>query len=68
MKWSQAYSKNSKTSSGWIGKNDNKIVLKIVKKMSNQLWISIPTDLCKELLKIEIAKNSLGSKTDDILN
>lgn len=63
-KWAEMYSKKKKSHSGWTGLHASGIILRIVKKMSNQLWIDMPLDLCEKINEIRISKSELGSLAD----
>ncbi len=64
LKWEEMFPKKGGSPSGWRGTNRNGIKVEIRKKMSNQLWISLPINLCDEILHIEIKKNELGSDAE----
>lgn len=53
LKWVQ-------TKNGWEAESPEGIVLKIVKKMSNQLWMTIPTKLCNKIMDLTIPYSELG--------
>ncbi len=68
MQWLNAYSrKNKGVHSGWRGRNKEGVILDIVRKMSNQLWMNIPINLCNEILEVKISNNKLGSKIEEPL-
>ena len=56
MKWVDTKNKNDKIT-GWNTIDNDDVKLKIVKSMSNQLWIEINTDFVKEHLAFEIIRN-----------
>ena len=56
MKWVDTKNKKDKIT-GWNTIDNDDVKLKIVKSMSNQLWIEINTDFVKEHLAFEIIRN-----------
>lgn len=64
--WSNSYNKKDKHS-GWQGIDNLGISLKIVKNMSNQLWMEVPLNLCNEILTVKIDKRDLGIKVEEPL-
>ena len=58
----------SKTTSGWQGSNNDGIIVKIVKKMSNQLWVTLPVHLCKKIAEVKLPVGDLGLELSDALN
>jgi len=64
--WSKSYNKK-KLHSGWEGSDNQGILLRIVKKMSNQLWMEVPLKLCNEILEVKINNKDLGSKIEEPL-
>jgi hypothetical protein len=61
LKWKEQTSNKNGDITGWYGLSNNGVVVKIQKKMSNQLWIEIPTRLCSQIGEITIAKEFLGA-------
>lgn len=67
LKWEDEVSSKDKiTHKGFVGYDDNNVVLKIVKNMSNQLWIYIPISLCTLIAEINIPKNDLGLSLSEV--
>jgi hypothetical protein len=60
LRWEDMHLKSGGTHSGWRGLNEEGLKVEIRRKMSNQLWISIPIRMCNELLEISISKRELG--------
>jgi hypothetical protein len=56
MKWIDTKNKNNKIT-GWNTIENDDVKLKIVKSMSNQLWIEINTEFVKDHLSFEIIRN-----------
>lgn len=62
LDWEDMYLRGGKTHSGWRGINERGIKVEIRRKMSNQLWMYIPLELCKKLLEVTISREELGSE------
>lgn len=60
MEWSEMYGTRTAGVTGWRGIHQNGIVVEIRKKMSNQLWIKYPLELCNQITEIRIEKSQLG--------
>lgn len=60
LEWKDMYLKDGIIHSGWRGLNEDGIQVEIRKKMSNQLWLSIPLSMCNKLLEITIPREKLG--------
>ncbi len=67
INWGDSYSKDKKVHSGWEGKDKNGVLLRIVRTMSNQLWMEVPLKLCDKILEVKINKKNLGSKIEEPL-
>ncbi len=67
MRWKDTYFTGGKVHSGWEGIAHNKVILNIVKNMSNQLWITIPLNLCDKILEVNISNEKLGSRVSEPL-
>lgn len=67
LKWEDMYLKNGNGHSGWKGANNKGIKVEIRKKMSNQLWLTIPLRMCNLLFEITIKRDKMGSEADKIL-
>ena len=50
-----------KTVGGWQGDSPNGVGSVIVKKMSNQLWLSVPIGLCEKITEFKIAISDWGA-------
>lgn len=49
-----------RTTGGWEGSSPNGVMARIVKKMSNQLWLTIPIDFCEEITEFRITLADWG--------
>ena len=67
MKWEEMKGVRSPGTTGWRGIHDNGITVEIRKKMSNQLWLSYPLELCNQITDITIQKAELGSEANSFL-
>ena len=67
LDWEDMHLRDDGSHSGWRGTNNEGIKVEIRRKMSNQLWLSIPIRLCSKLLEITISKDDLGSEAGIIL-
>ncbi|MDO8592719.1 MAG: hypothetical protein Q7R92_03030 [bacterium] len=67
LQWEDTYLKNGNSHSGWRGANNKGIEVEIRKKMSNQLWLTIPLRMCNLLFEVTILKDKMGSGVDKIL-
>lgn len=61
LNWEETFLKGTGKSSGWMGTNKIGLTLHIRKKMSNQLWISIPLSKCKKISEFIIPIEKLGA-------
>lgn len=64
LDWEDMHLRDGITHSGWKGLNKKGIKVEIRRKMSNQLWISIPLKMCNELFDITISGKDLGSEEE----
>ncbi|OIO21067.1 hypothetical protein COV61_01220 [Candidatus Micrarchaeota archaeon CG11_big_fil_rev_8_21_14_0_20_47_5] len=63
--WKKYQNKNG-DEAGWQYIQTNGVNARIVRKMSNQLWMDIPLKLCEELFSVSFSKNELGSDLEQI--
>ena len=61
LKWEETFKKKDGLSSGWRGEGRNGICVEIIRKMSNQLWITIPLKKCTKISEFEISIDKLGA-------
>tara|TARA_Y100000310_G_scaffold335884_1_gene419021 strand:- start:1246 stop:1929 length:684 start_codon:yes stop_codon:yes gene_type:complete len=67
LNWEDMHLRNGGSHSGWRGTNNEGVKVEIRRKMSNQLWLSLPLNLCNKLVEITISKENLGSEAGNIL-
>lgn len=67
LKWEDMHLKNGAVHSGWRGTNNKGIKVEIRRKMSNQLWLTIPLLMCNLLFEITMLKDKMGSGADKVL-
>lgn len=67
LKWKDMHLKNGVDHSGWRGTNNKGIKVEIRRKMSNQLWMTIPLRMCNLLFEITMSKDKMGSGADKVL-
>lgn len=67
LQWEDMFLKNGNGHSGWRGTNNQGIKVEIRKKMSNQLWLSIPLRMYNLLFEVTMLKDKMGSGADKIL-
>ena len=67
LAWSEMKGKRTTRTTGWRGVHENGIVVEIRKKMSNQLWLSYPLELCNLISDVSISKEDLGSEANYFL-
>jgi len=67
MKWSEIPGARVQGTTGWRGVHSNGIIVEIIKKMSNQLWIYYPLELCNLIIDVPIDEHELGCNGDIFL-
>lgn len=65
--WSELKNKTGKCA-GYSCTSKNGVHAEIRKKMSNQLWLSIPLNLCEKILEVNYQNKEIGSEFEKIFN